>query len=241
MKPIFQEHQCLSEGTIQGYLSNRLSEDERHRVENHLLDCPLCADAVEGYEYLAADQKDAGGKKPVRLLALQWRYWAAAAVLLALIAAALWIYPGAPAHERLYTEYYRTYDNDLDFRFRQGSESEAPADTPLTLGLQAYMDLDFAGSAAQLEAFLQDFPDNLVARFYLGLALMEQSRWDEALPHLETVQNARREYWEEASWYLALASLRTGNKSAAQKALAPLVNPGSGRYYEQAKKLASKL
>jgi hypothetical protein len=241
MKPIFQEHQCLSEGIIQGYLSNRLSEDERHRVENHLLDCPFCADAVEGYEYLAADQKVAGGKKQVRLLALQWRYWAAAAVLLALIAAALWIYPGAPANERLYTEYYRSYDNDLDFRFRQGGEAGTPADTPLTRGLQAYMAQDFAGSADQLEAFLKEFPDNQIARFYLGLALVEQSRWAEALPHLETVQNARREYWEEASWYLALASLRTGDKDAAQKALEPLILPGSGRYYEQATKLAGKL
>lgn len=77
MKPIFQIHQCLSEENIKGYLTNRLSEEERFRVENHLLDCPLCSDAVDGYAAMEVDQS-AGkgvGQQAVRLQMSNWRFF----------------------------------------------------------------------------------------------------------------------------------------------------------------------
>lgn len=40
---------CLNMAQIHAYLKEDLTEEERFEVENHLLDCPLCADAVEGF------------------------------------------------------------------------------------------------------------------------------------------------------------------------------------------------
>jgi hypothetical protein len=57
MQLLFQEHKCLSEKDIQNYINGQLSTDERHRLENHLLDCPLCDDAVDGYSVLAEGTK----------------------------------------------------------------------------------------------------------------------------------------------------------------------------------------
>ena len=48
-KKIFTTTPCLKPEEIRQYLSNELSEDSRYEAENHMLDCPLCHDAVEGF------------------------------------------------------------------------------------------------------------------------------------------------------------------------------------------------
>ena len=48
-KLVFQPMKCLSQDEIRLYLIGELDESSRYRVENHLLDCPLCSDAVEGF------------------------------------------------------------------------------------------------------------------------------------------------------------------------------------------------
>src|SRR5687767_11258189 len=45
---IFSQSECLSPGQLAGYLNNKLSAQERRLVEHHLVDCPLCSEAVEG-------------------------------------------------------------------------------------------------------------------------------------------------------------------------------------------------
>ena len=46
---VFQSTECLSQEEIRLYLKGELNEAARYRIENHLLDCPLCSDAVEGF------------------------------------------------------------------------------------------------------------------------------------------------------------------------------------------------
>lgn len=235
MKPIFQEQECLSEATIQGYLSNRLSRDERHRVENHMLDCPLCSDAVEGF---SMQKEDFGESRERRI---NWRYFAVAAAIFVLLAAVVWLYSGPSNPGSLFAEYYELYNSDLDIQFRQSEDSALPADTPLSRGLRAYAEEDFSAAIPQLEAFIGENPGNAIARFYLGMAQMEESRWEEAEKNLTLVSDARLDYWEEASWYLSLLYVKNERLDEAKHALVTLVSPGSGRYYEKARKLLSEL
>lgn len=243
MKPIFQIHQCLSEENIKGYLTNRLSEEERFRVENHLLDCPLCSDAVDGYAAMEVDQS-AGkgvGQQAVRLQMSNWRFFSAAAAILVLIAAAIWIFPKQPSTEKLFADYYTSYDSDLDIRFRQSGQTTNPADTPLTKGLRAYAQKDYAGSIPQLEAYLMENPNHLVSLFYLGLSKMEEGRDAEAIQQFDAVQKAGQEYSEESTWYLALLYVKNNRIDEAKSLLNTLIRPGSGRYYEKAKELYGRL
>lgn len=235
MKPIFQEHECLSEGAIQGYLGNRLSLNERHKVENHLLDCPLCSDAVEGF---AMQRKDSAKRG---ILSINWRIIAVAAAAVALIAAVVWIYSGPQDSGSLYASYYEPYDSDLDIQFREAGGSSIPADTPLTRGLKAYGSHDFARAIPELQGFVTRFPDHAVARFYLGLSLVSEERLEEAAQQLGIVQQARQEYWEEACWYEALVLIKLERKEEARELLNTLTSPGNGRYYEKAKALINKL
>jgi TolA-binding protein len=49
---IFQTTDCLSEETMKAWLNNELSAEDKHIVEQHLADCPMCADALEGLSYM---------------------------------------------------------------------------------------------------------------------------------------------------------------------------------------------
>lgn len=51
---IFGTGSCLSEEQLLKYNSNALSQKEKHRVEKHLLECELCADALEGFTLVPA-------------------------------------------------------------------------------------------------------------------------------------------------------------------------------------------
>jgi hypothetical protein len=54
---IFQTTACLSEETMKAYLSDELSAKDKHTVERHTADCPMCADALEGLSYLENPDK----------------------------------------------------------------------------------------------------------------------------------------------------------------------------------------
>jgi len=45
---IFSDSQCLSMDIMERYAGDRLSAAERQAVEKHLVDCPICSDAMEG-------------------------------------------------------------------------------------------------------------------------------------------------------------------------------------------------
>lgn len=49
---IFSSTTCLSENDLRGYAENSLSEQDKLRVEKHLVDCELCSDALEGYSLM---------------------------------------------------------------------------------------------------------------------------------------------------------------------------------------------
>lgn len=49
-KELFTETPCRSLDELLRYRDGTLTMEERHRVEEHLLDCPLCSDALEGLQ-----------------------------------------------------------------------------------------------------------------------------------------------------------------------------------------------
>src|SRR3990172_8048480 len=46
---LFSESTCLSLEALTKYLNGRISSEERLKIERHLVDCPLCSDAIEGF------------------------------------------------------------------------------------------------------------------------------------------------------------------------------------------------
>lgn len=46
---IFDNSDCVSQEAIEAYVKNTLTAEQKHQVEQHLVDCEFCADAIEGF------------------------------------------------------------------------------------------------------------------------------------------------------------------------------------------------
>ena len=46
---IFRKSDCVDKETLIEYKRVKLSGDHKHNVEQHLVDCELCSDALDGY------------------------------------------------------------------------------------------------------------------------------------------------------------------------------------------------
>lgn len=53
---IFQQTGCLSQDALLRYVDNELSRSEQREVECHLVDCPLCDDALQGIQEVGTAQ-----------------------------------------------------------------------------------------------------------------------------------------------------------------------------------------
>jgi hypothetical protein len=88
-------------------------------LENHLLDCPLCDDAVDGYSVLAEGTKVQNAPQPAirRKLFTPLRVAAAVVVLIG----GAWMFNlvlGDSSPEALFSSAYQLYPSDLDVNFR---------------------------------------------------------------------------------------------------------------------------
>lgn len=91
---IFSDSGCPSSDDLRSYLDNRLTDEEKHRIEAHLADCELCSDELEGLSLLSdpdqlpaiveeLDQRIAARR--FRILRLRPRLILAAAAALAVL------------------------------------------------------------------------------------------------------------------------------------------------------------
>lgn len=57
IKNIFEHTDCISEEMLTKYISDKLSPDEKHEVEKHLIDCEMCSEALEGWQMIYDKKK----------------------------------------------------------------------------------------------------------------------------------------------------------------------------------------
>ncbi len=91
---INSENSCVSEELMQDYLADKLSNEDRHKLERHMLDCELCADVLEGLTLVKNPtiipelEKQVnvrfGGDSRGKIIALKYKWWFAAAATLLL-------------------------------------------------------------------------------------------------------------------------------------------------------------
>ncbi|HTX87693.1 MAG TPA: zf-HC2 domain-containing protein [Bacteroidales bacterium] len=95
IKDIFSSSGCPGPEVLLAYYRNRLTEEERHRVERHLVDCPMCSDELEGLSKMKDPEKleeileeiRAGVfEKKGKTVAIRWRFYAMAAAAIVVLA-----------------------------------------------------------------------------------------------------------------------------------------------------------
>ncbi len=108
---LFQPSGCLTSEAMEQYLCGDLFGKEKHMVEQHLEECPLCSDAVEGLNMLGEQQRESADSDITRNIARRtgskgiaqpvlhrqnnvYKYVAAVAALVILIGSVYWYQSG---------------------------------------------------------------------------------------------------------------------------------------------------
>lgn len=172
--------------------------------------------------------KSGGG----RLFRLAPAWWAAAAALAAAVVAA-WFFLRPPSNERLFAEYGAFPEADFTVR------GDNPAQNDLSPAEAAFNGKDYAEALRLLQAYLASHPEDMQARLHAGLCHLELKQYDQATAIFTEIGKSPNVWADEANWFLALTSLRQGNRAECARVLKQ-IPPGSGRH-DQATELLTKL
>lgn len=256
MKHLFNTTNHLSKRQIQDYLNENLNPEERFQVENHLLDSPLAAAAVEGYEKMGFTEEDmlflekfkaeteAPAKAQTIVKQLEPRNnrfvlrRIAAAVALLLIPLSMFLFNSNPSMDELYQENFEAYTLNKDFR---GEQNETTTSETLQKVLDQYQNSNYAASIPLFETYLSQV-ENSEMRLGAAVANLETGNYQKATNLLMAVRQNDERHFENATWYLILTKLKTEQKAEAIDLLEDLLkkNP-KGYYTTKAKSLLKKL
>ena len=248
---VFQSTKCLSEDDIRLYLNGNLDESSRYRIENHLIDCPLCSEAVEGYasslnfdqtEELkeiknAVDTKIATSQAKSRNL-FQSLNKIAAAILLLVVSTAAIFYWSAQKTEN---DYLAEIQSSTNLSESVRGNDDLSGDEQTMEGVNIFRNGDYQESLFFFENVLESQPENTAARYYAGLSALNIGELNKAIENLTYARFNEETYYEDATWNLILANLRAGNKKEAKDLIADLLKIEGGFYSIKAEKLLKEI
>ncbi len=251
MKKIFYESDCLSKEQISDYITDKLNGEALRTVEHHLIDCPFCNDAVEGYSIvneapqvytLESQLKPVTSKVTKRhKLPIYNLNKIAAAILLLVLPAALFFYLNRNAkNQDLFSVYHATYDSSFTTR-AASDKNTATSNKELEKAFQYYEAGDFENSIVHFDNYIKEQQQDEEAILYLGLAYLEEAKTSKAIQYLNSLRLNSQSYYEEATWYLALAYTKEQDHQKAKEILEELLKIENGYYHKETNELYQQL
>lgn len=250
-KLVFQPAKCLSEEEIRLYLSGKTDELSRYRVENHLLDCPFCAEALEGFsdgyafgqdEQLEELKKAITEKSAATGKISKMNFWTlnriAAAILFIVMSAATFVYWNAKNSEKNFLSQFQSSEDLLE---NLRSSDDFPAGNQYNEGIEFFRNENYTESLLFFDNLLESQPENAVAHYFSGLSALKVGEFNKAIENLTYARVNDEKYYESATWYLILANLGIDNKEEARALLADLLKIEGGYYSDKAEKLLKEL
>lgn len=231
----------VERGTVEDYLLDRLTDEERDAFEQHYFTCARCHAEVEALR----DVQDAlrrSSAPAVSRQAASWTWLAAAALVVLAVGAAALMWraaeePGGSSPPMASRESETPPPSQPSAPLSapqidaQLARVEPPPYEPRRLrtggsrpefvaGMERYQAADYAGALPLLERALAGDPAFEPARFYLGATQMLAGRPQAGVRTLEALA-ARTDspYAEEARFLSAKAHLNLGEQAAAVRAL----------------------
>jgi TolA-binding protein len=250
MKTTIKERSCLSQREVKQYLRGNLNRSQQQAVEHHLLDCPLCAHAIDGLE--AASRQ---GQLETELAQLpqsplrksrysplkRWGNWAAAAAIALLVAFSVGQYRSAQANEHLFAAHFNAAEPAyLVLRSAQPG-TPLSSEAELNTAVAYYQAGQYEESLPHFQNHLEAHPDDDEAYFLMANALLGQRKGSRAELLLQQLYDDPSSIVspEKTQWYLALAHVLQGEKEAAKSLLWELSDSKS--YPRQAQALLEEL
>lgn len=245
-----QASPCLSAEELQHYSEGRADEALRFRVEEHILDCPLCEAALEGYaskgnpgteriqqelEQLKGRIMETSDEIPVKVRPVWFNRAAAAAVVLIAFTAA-WMYWNHTADDRLFTSAFQP--DEAGVLILRGEEDASPEQV---MAMQLYQTGALEKALPHFKNYLSGRPDDFMTMLAAGIAAIEAGQTAQAAEWLEIVRFNDAALFGEATWYLALAHWKQGNKAEATELMRELAAAKDPAWAEKAEAFLSRL
>jgi len=145
----------------------------------------------------------------------------AAALIVFLIGLSVVLFRGHPEGMELYGKYYEPAE---PFLMQRSAETAGTSD--FVTAMHFYGKQDYVNSAR----LLASQTDNMAARFYLAISMMELNDIPKAIENLKVVTADQSNlFTDQAGWYLALCYIKTDNLSMARSTLKTI--SGSQSYF----------
>lgn len=222
---------CLTKSEIRAYLNKSTSEQDRFEIENHLLDCNMCQDAIDGY---IQHPQELANDSNISVSLKKWLSIAASLFLLALGGFAIYQYKYANHSNSVFAQFYQkpSWDNQT-----RGDDSN----TEYSTAIENYNQGLYQAAVPTFDSLLSSEEDDNQMRLYKGIAHLEMKQYQQAETELNTVRINSDRYFEEASWYLALVSIKLDQKQEAIAHLDEIIELKNGFFYDQALEMKNKL
>lgn len=255
MNKILTNTTCLKPQQIRAYLSEQIDEDQRFEVENHLLDCPLCTDAVEGFanshniiddlpelDFLQTTEVTTSTPAIVKQLPVRknWAMRIAASLLLLCIPIGAYFYWQSNETERIIAANFTEEENPVIGALRSGDNSLI-TNSNLQNGLEAYQNKQYDASLNILTEVLNTNSENVLANYYSGMAAAKLKNWQIAEKQLQITRINIPDYYDEATWQLIAVYLSQKKLTLAENLLYEVVENDKSRYQKKALEVLKKL
>lgn len=164
----------------------------------------------------------------------KWYYAAASITLLIMVTGLLWlIIPKNYSNERLFSMYYNT---------EKVLSVSRSADNQLVDALFKYQQREFSEAGKLFEAILREDENNIVIRFYSGIAYIETQYYNDAIVAFKKILEGEDNlYTEHASWFLGLTYLRINETEKAIEMFNNIRNESGNYYQKQAEEIYAKV
>lgn len=238
-------------GRIDRYLNGNMEAEEKQAFDAEVASNPQLAEEFilqremtdflrrkEGRNALQNQLSDIGSdyfksaQEPAKIVQmpqrrLRWIMTASAAAVIALLL--VWQFLLAPT---LYDQYAKYAPLAL-------AEKSATTNVDWSQTEAAFNAGDYKTAETQIAQYLTAYPNDQLARLYLGICKMELDQLQEAQQIFQTFANADVSLKDYADWYLALSYLKADDTQSCQKVLQE-ITPNSS-LYDKAQELLKKL
>jgi len=239
------------ESLLNGYIAGTLSHDELEWLRTRMEQSEEMKRKVDLVDSLEAPLNDwqslqlrkklfdiyqSDEKRPIGLWGFTTTKWqrlsVVAALLVVMVGITLTLFSTDSNGGDLYGEYYQPAKPFLMQRSVNAAEL-----TGFGEAMQYYSKADYVNAAR----LLASQTDNMAARFYLAISMMELNDFSKAIEHLEVVAADQSNlFTDQAAWYLALCYVKTGNEPMAVHVLEP-ISSSQSYFNDKAVELLSQL
>ncbi len=209
-----------SDGVIEQYVANKLTNAARKQFEIHYFECDQCFQTLEAYRAAAQALK-----RPPR--SRRW-IWAVAAAALVIISLRFIPHQATPKIEPAPVQMVQV--DRPPFSVPALRSVPDSATRQFYSAMEPYQRNDYPAAIQSLKKFLDGSPKNvrpyIDAEFFLGACYLLTNQADNASTTLEPVLAAESPYLEEAHFLMADAWLKKGDPDHARVELEKVIAMG---------------